>query len=388
MFHCAVVVTWHASLFGEARGQQHSVHFSEHFEHCSAIRTWGTSKLVLRLKRRLPAALQARYNEVILEFSQLAPVLYVTVLGQHSWLRVVRGNSMFTLWCPHPYARPVKRLCARARASVYSNYFGRESRRICFCPASLSYVSPRGLLNVAFCSSGLVTFWANVRNARRVTIGSDAGRVQACRQLALNDAFTLDLPPSGVRYFHIYEQVPAPDMETPEARAEGCLHRNFSALTVDDVYEIAKLIGTDVERIIDGCGKDCAAGLVPKIVKVLELLENFASRNHAHKAREEELLKTFETMQLQQKKRAGKEGDEANDANEMRVSGVRVITLRCTVVTTSSPGKPLKTRRDAGDETRCLKINGLTAATTRRFFLCILNCWHKLTKTGSFVEAN
>lgn len=163
-------------------------------------------------------------------------------------------------------------------------------------------------------------------------------------------------------------------METPEARAEGCLHRNFSALTVDDVYEIAKLIGTDVERIIDGCGKDCAAGLVPKIVKVLELLENFASRNHAHKAREEELLKTFETMQLQQKKRAGKEGDEANDANEMRVSGVRVITLRCTVVTTSSPGKPLKTRRDAGDETRCLKINGLTAATTRRFFLCILNC--------------
>nr|XP_040040469.1 RILP-like protein 1 isoform X1 [Gasterosteus aculeatus aculeatus] len=111
-------------------------------------------------------------------------------------------------------------------------------------------------------------------------------------------------------------------METPIARAEGCLHRNFSALTVDDVYEIAKLIGTDVERIIDGCGKDCAAGLVPKIVKVLELLENFASRNHAHKAREEELLKTFETMQLQQKKRAGKEGDEANDANEMRRTAV------------------------------------------------------------------
>ncbi|XP_037328225.2 RILP-like protein 1 isoform X2 [Pungitius pungitius] len=112
---------------------------------------------------------------------------------------------------------------------------------------------------------------------------------------------------------------PDADMETPEARTEGCFHRSFSALTVDDVYEIAKLIGTDVERIIDGCGKECAVGLVPKIVKVLELLENFASRNHAHKVREEELLKTFETMQLQQqKKRAAKEGDEGNDTSEIR----------------------------------------------------------------------
>ncbi|KAM8905535.1 RILP-like protein 1 isoform 2-T2 [Spinachia spinachia] len=113
---------------------------------------------------------------------------------------------------------------------------------------------------------------------------------------------------------------PESDMETPGARKEACFHRPFSALTVDDVYEIAKLIGTDVEIIIDGSGKDGAVGLVPKIVKVLELLENFASRNHAHKVREEELLKTFETMQLQQqqKKRAGKESDEGHDTREIR----------------------------------------------------------------------
>lgn len=105
---------------------------------------------------------------------------------------------------------------------------------------------------------------------------------------------------------------------------EGCFERTFSALTVDDVYEIAKAIGADVERIIDSCGRENAAGLVPKIVKVLELLESFASRNDAHKLREEELLKTFETLQLQQqKKRAGKEIEESSDKQEIRVRDTR-----------------------------------------------------------------
>ncbi|XP_033970943.1 RILP-like protein 1 [Trematomus bernacchii] len=113
-------------------------------------------------------------------------------------------------------------------------------------------------------------------------------------------------------------------MEAPEAHSEtqnteGCFQRTYSALTVDNVYEIAKLIGTEVEKLIDGCGKDSVVGLVPKIVKVLELLESFASRNHAHNLREEELLKTFETIQLQpQKKRVGKESDEASEKNEIR----------------------------------------------------------------------
>ncbi|XP_059186889.1 RILP-like protein 1 isoform X2 [Centropristis striata] len=111
----------------------------------------------------------------------------------------------------------------------------------------------------------------------------------------------------------------APEAHTETKNTDGCFHRTFSALTVDDVYEIAKLIGTEVEKLIDGCGKESVVGLVPKIVKVLELLESFASRNNAHKLREEELLKTFETLQLQQqKKRAGKEIDEGGDKNEIR----------------------------------------------------------------------
>lgn len=114
-------------------------------------------------------------------------------------------------------------------------------------------------------------------------------------------------------------------MEVHEAHSEtrpteGCFDRTFSALTVDDVYEIAKLIGTEVEKLIDGCGKESVVGLVPKIVKVLELLESFASRNHTHQLKEEELLKTFESIQLQQqKKRAGKESEEGGDKHEIRV---------------------------------------------------------------------
>uniref|UniRef100_A0A8C6SMF1 Rab interacting lysosomal protein n=1 Tax=Neogobius melanostomus TaxID=47308 RepID=A0A8C6SMF1_9GOBI len=56
---------------------------------------------------------------------------------------------------------------------------------------------------------------------------------------------------------------------------DSCFDKTFSSLTVDDVYEIAKLIGADVEKLIDGYGKESVVGLVPKIVKVLELLERY-----------------------------------------------------------------------------------------------------------------
>lgn len=109
------------------------------------------------------------------------------------------------------------------------------------------------------------------------------------------------------------------DTETRVPQESCCFNRTFSALTVDDVYEIAKLIGAEVEKLIDGYGKESVEGLVPKIVKVLELLESFASSNRALGVREEELLKTFEQIQLQQqKKRGGKDGDEGSWKNEIR----------------------------------------------------------------------
>ena len=119
--------------------------------------------------------------------------------------------------------------------------------------------------------------------------------------------------------------------ETVEAEDDNkttanVLQRSCSALTVDDVYEIAKLIGSEVEQLIDNFGKESVAGLVPKTVKVLELLERFASRNQAWRLKEEELkkeelLKAFETLQLQQhKKRAAKDTEVGKHINELRVS--------------------------------------------------------------------
>ncbi|XP_068615628.1 RILP-like protein 1, partial [Brachionichthys hirsutus] len=103
--------------------------------------------------------------------------------------------------------------------------------------------------------------------------------------------------------------------------AEGCLLKTFSALTVDDVYEIAKLIGAELETLIDRCGEENVAGLVPKMVKVLELLESCASRSSAQRLEEEELMKTFEALQLQQqrrRRRPAREGEEADLGGELQ----------------------------------------------------------------------
>ncbi|KAM9732657.1 RILP-like protein 1 [Menidia menidia] len=103
------------------------------------------------------------------------------------------------------------------------------------------------------------------------------------------------------------------------ASAQVCPDKTFSALTVDDVYRLAKGIGAEVERLIDGYGRESAEGLVPRIVKALELLEGFASRNQAHQLREEELLRTFQSIQLQQqKKRGAKDREEGSDRSELR----------------------------------------------------------------------
>lgn len=102
-------------------------------------------------------------------------------------------------------------------------------------------------------------------------------------------------------------------------KIHSCFARTFSSMTVDDVYEIAKVVGLELEKLIDSYGKSSVEGLVSHIVKVLELLESFAARNQSHKCREEDLLKAFETLQLQQqKKRHVKECDESSNSLESR----------------------------------------------------------------------
>ncbi|XP_005403090.1 PREDICTED: RILP-like protein 1 isoform X2 [Chinchilla lanigera] len=62
--------------------------------------------------------------------------------------------------------------------------------------------------------------------------------------------------------------------------AESVLEKNVAELTVMDVYDIASLVGHEFERVIDQHGCEAIARLMPKVVRVLEILEVLVSRHH------------------------------------------------------------------------------------------------------------
>ncbi|XP_045889850.1 RILP-like protein 1 [Micropterus dolomieu] len=74
------------------------------------------------------------------------------------------------------------------------------------------------------------------------------------------------------------------DMETCVMSA---LDRPAAELTVVDVYDIAAVLGQEFERIIDRFGCESLVGVVPKVVRVLELLEALVSRGAAGQEAEE-----------------------------------------------------------------------------------------------------
>ncbi|CAF0853260.1 unnamed protein product [Adineta ricciae] len=57
------------------------------------------------------------------------------------------------------------------------------------------------------------------------------------------------------------------------------LQQQYSSLTVLDVYDEAALIGKDFERIIEAYGTETIRDLVPKVIRILELLELQAAKN-------------------------------------------------------------------------------------------------------------
>ncbi|XP_004635931.1 RILP-like protein 1 isoform X2 [Octodon degus] len=62
--------------------------------------------------------------------------------------------------------------------------------------------------------------------------------------------------------------------------AQSVLEKNVAELTVMDVYDIASLVGHEFERVIDQHGCEAIARLMPKVVRVLEILEVLVSRHH------------------------------------------------------------------------------------------------------------
>lgn len=74
------------------------------------------------------------------------------------------------------------------------------------------------------------------------------------------------------------------DMETG---AVSVLDRPAAELTVMDVYDIAAALGQEFERVIERFGCEVLVGVVPRVVRVLELLEALVSRGAAGKEAEE-----------------------------------------------------------------------------------------------------
>lgn len=67
----------------------------------------------------------------------------------------------------------------------------------------------------------------------------------------------------------------------------AALDRPAAELTVMDVYDIAAVLGQEFERVIDRFGCECLVGVVPRVVRILELLEVLVSRAPAPQEAEE-----------------------------------------------------------------------------------------------------
>lgn len=69
-------------------------------------------------------------------------------------------------------------------------------------------------------------------------------------------------------------------MEGSGNGGSAALEKNVAELSVMDVYDIASVVGQEFERLIDQHGCEAVARLMPKVVRVLEILEVLVSRNN------------------------------------------------------------------------------------------------------------
>lgn len=82
----------------------------------------------------------------------------------------------------------------------------------------------------------------------------------------------------------------------------SALERPAAELTVMDVYDIAAVLGQEFERVIDRFGCECLVGVVPRVVRVLELLEALVNRG-APGQEAEELRREVDRLQRERSDR-------------------------------------------------------------------------------------
>ncbi|XP_059400811.1 RILP-like protein 1 isoform X2 [Carassius carassius] len=86
----------------------------------------------------------------------------------------------------------------------------------------------------------------------------------------------------------------------------SALEKNVADLTVMDVYDIAAVVGQEFERIIDQYGCEALSRLMPKVVRVLEILEVLVSRNSIS-PETEELRLELDRLRLERMERLEKD---------------------------------------------------------------------------------
>ncbi|XP_053328110.1 RILP-like protein 1 isoform X1 [Spea bombifrons] len=86
----------------------------------------------------------------------------------------------------------------------------------------------------------------------------------------------------------------------------SAMEKNVADLTVMDVYDIASAVGQEFERIIDQYGCEAIGRLMPKVVRVLEILEVLVSRNHINPEMDELRLE-LDRLRLERVDRIEKE---------------------------------------------------------------------------------
>ncbi|XP_040053366.2 RILP-like protein 1 isoform X1 [Gasterosteus aculeatus] len=86
----------------------------------------------------------------------------------------------------------------------------------------------------------------------------------------------------------------------------SALEKNVADLTVMDVYDIAAAVGQEFERIIDRHGCEAPSRLMPKVVRVLEILEVMVSRGRGS-AETDELRLELDALRLERVERVEKD---------------------------------------------------------------------------------
>ena len=72
----------------------------------------------------------------------------------------------------------------------------------------------------------------------------------------------------------------------------------------DDVYVLSADIGREIEHIVDTHGVDSVKSLVPKLIRVLELLETAARQNETLREEAENLALTVKQLEYDKNEKA------------------------------------------------------------------------------------